>query len=54
MLLHHVLAAEFAADNNGFEMLAIAADLYIFAGQCGLNPAFDIFRGHHDIDSALI
>src|SRR5450755_826199 len=36
------------ADDHRLEMLAVAGDLDMLAGESGLNRAFDVLRGDHD------
>lgn len=47
LALHATLSREFAADDDGFEMLAIAIQAEVLAGEAGENELFDLFRMHH-------
>ena len=42
MLLHPALAAERGADYHGFEVMAVAGDLDVIAGQPFLDIALDV------------
>src|ERR1700682_4205380 len=49
MLLDLGQAREGGAYDNGLEMLAVAGNFDMLAGKAGLNRAFDVFRGDHDL-----
>jgi len=47
MLLHHVFAAEFGADDNRVEMAAIAVHFDVVAFQAGGDVVLNLLRGNH-------
>jgi len=40
-------ASELGTDDDGFEMLAVASHLDVFAFQAGLDPLLDVLGGNH-------
>ena len=50
MLLHPRLAAEFGADDHGFEMMAVAGHFDVVAGELFLDVGLDLFGGDHAFD----
>ena len=53
VLLDTVLVAEFGADNNGLEMLAIANHFDVFTSKAILNIRFNGLGTKHDISGGL-
>ena len=47
MALHAALAGKGAGNNDGLEMLAIADDLEVLAGEACLDSRFHAFRSYH-------